>query len=323
LAAARAHDDRYQRNAAGSDAEQAARFFEKACRGGAVEGCDGALRGVLAGPSRSRPELSAPRAVKDAPARRRAVLAKACALDDRRRCEQAADAHLGFDRKKAEAFGRKACALDHADRGDRESCEQRRVALAERAEKGAEGCDAGRPGACKMLGDAIVHADCTRAREAYEKECKLRRLDEEGNTKRCVSLYEQAATAKKLPAAEPSIADRPHARVLLRSLSLDPSRPERPSPEQVREVVDKGTEPLRACYASALGRNSKLTGALTLSFTIDGLGHTWNVREQDLELVDVQAVECIKRAAGSWRFPKPNRDTIRVRASFVFRIERP
>ena len=169
----------------------------------------------------------------------------------------------------------------------------------------------------------MLLSDTTRARDAFAKECKRRRLLRDGKPDACVDLYVRSATERALPAAEPSIADRPNARVLLRSLTTAPSRPERPSPEHIREVVDKGTEGLRACYAAALGRNPNLSGTLTLRFTIDGLGEPWNVREDELKLLDLQAVECVKKAAAAWRFQEPNRDTIDVEAAFAFRLESP
>ncbi|MFW5739996.1 MAG: AgmX/PglI C-terminal domain-containing protein [Myxococcota bacterium] len=323
LAAAHTFDERFEGAAEGADAEQAVGLYEKACEGGQFEACASALRGLLLGPSQQEPELEAPSSVDGAPARRRAILAKACGMDDKRLCEEASDAFLGVDAGKAAAMGRKACALTLTDRVKREACETERVSRANRAQTGAKACDGGQPGGCLMLGNALVHADRPRARAAYAKECKRRGLDRDGNAEGCVTVYERAALAHALPAAQPSIVDRPGARVLLRSLELDPSRPEQPSPEHVRQVIDEGTEALRACYGAAVTRNPKLTGSLALQFTIDALGEPWNIRESELKLVDVRAVECIKQAAAFWRFPEPNRDTIDVKAHFTFRLEHP
>lgn len=323
LAAAHSLDERFSETAAGTDAELAVQLYEKACLGGELEGCQAVLRGILQGPSREKPELPQPRAVDRAPERRRALLAKACTLGDGPLCSEAGDAHLGFDRTKAEQLGRQGCALQHGDRVERESCETEAAALAERAEKGATDCEAANPGGCLALGNAIAHADRIGAREAYDKECRRRRLVVDNKTDSCVAVYEKAFTSRRLPAAEPSIADQPNARVILRSLTIEPSRPERPTAEQIRERVEEGTTGLAACYASALGRNPKLTGALELHFTIDGLGEPFDVRDHELALVDVQAVECIKQRARAWRFPEPKQDTVRVEASFAFRIEEP
>ena len=323
FAAAHTFDERFEHGAAGSDAEQAAKFYEKACEGGELEACDNAVRGLLLGPSRERPELPAPHSVENAPERRRNILAKACSLDDRRRCMEASDAYLGEEREKSEQLGRKACSLEFADRVKREACEDERRSLAKRAEQGAKGCESGSPGGCLTLGNAVILSDRARAHEAYAKECKRRRLLDDGKPDRCVQVYEQAAIARKLPMAQPSISDRPNARVMLRSLTTQPSKPEKPSPEHIREVIDRGTESLRACYAAALSRNAKLTGTLTLAFTIDGLGEPWNIREQELKLVDLAAVECVKKAATTWRFDEPNRGTIEVEAAFAFRLEAP
>lgn len=322
LAAAHTHDELHESKPSREEAEQAVRLYERACEGGQLEACASALRGLLRGPSRADPDEAAPDEVHDAAARRRAMLLRACELDDRLLCEEAADAFLGVDREKAEALGRRACSLEHDDRLQREACEGERTSLAERAQRGAQGCAAGKPGGCLELANAVVHADLPRAREAYAKECKRRGLVQEGKTDACVAVYEKAATARALPAAEPSVTDRPDARVLLRSLTLEPSKPERPSAEQVRQVVDEGTAPLQACYAAALTRNPELSGSLSLHFTVDALGEPWNLREEDLKLVDVQAVECVKKAAAAWRFPEPNRGTIDVQARFSFRIER-
>ena len=322
LAAANTHDERYEAKPSKQEAEQAVRLYERACEGGQLEACASALRGLLQGPSREDPNKTTPDAVSDAPTRRRALLLQACALDDPHWCEEAADAFLGVDGEKAEALGRKACSLEYADRVKRDACETKRAALVQQASRGAEGCASGRPGGCLELANAVVRTDLSRAREAYAKECKRRGLLNDGKTDACVAVYEKAATARTLPAAEPSIADRTDARVLLRSLALDPSKPDVPSAEQIRKVVDEGSRPLQACYAAALGRNSKLSGSLTLLLTIDAFGEPWNIREQDLKLLDLQAVECVKKAAGTWRFPQPSRGTIDVQAHFVFRIER-
>lgn len=322
LSAARTFDQKYEQSAARADAERSVSLYEKACEAGLLDACVGATWGILLGPSQDKPDLPPPSVVDRAPERRRALLAKGCGLEDRKCCVEASDAFLGEDRSKAEQLGRKACALEFGERGKREECEAERVSLAARAEEGAAACKSGRPGGCLTLGNAVIHFDKGRAREAFERECKRRRLLRDGKADACVTVYEQAATARALPAAEPSIVDRPHARVILLSVTMDPSRPERPSSEQVRDVIDQGTKSLEGCYASALSRNPNLKGSLTLLFTIDGLGHPWNVREQDLMLVDVQAVECVKQRAAAWRFEEPRRDTIDVEAKIVFRIER-
>lgn len=323
LAAARSFDQNFERSAARADAERAVALYEKACEAGLIDACVGATWGILLGPSQDKPDLPPPSVVDQAPERRRALLAKGCGLEDRKCCIEASDAFLGEDRSKAEQLGRKACLLEFSERGKREACEAERLALAAQADEGAAACKSGLPGGCLTLGNAVIHFDKGRAREAFERECKRRRLVREGKTDACVQVYERVATVRSLPAAEPSIVDRPHARVILLSVTMDPSRPERPSSEQVRDVIDKGTKSLEPCYASALSRNPKLTGSLTLRFTIDGLGHPWNVREEDLRLVDVQAVECVKQRAAAWRFEEPKRDTIDVDAKLVFRIERP
>jgi hypothetical protein len=323
VAAARTFDQRFVKEAAASDAERAVALYEKACEAGAIEACFGATRGILLGPSEGNPELPPPSRVDRGPERRRSVLAMGCALEDRRFCMEASDAFLGEDREKSQQLGKKGCALEFADRVKREMCEAERVALALGAQEGATGCESGRPGGCLALGNAIVHADRPRARNAYARECKRRRLDVGGNADACVKVYEDLALARKLPSAEPSISDRPGARVILRSLALDPSRPERPNAEQVRHVVDEGTKTLEGCYAAALRRNPKLAGTLTLRFTVDGLGQPWNVREDDLALVDVETVECVKRSAAAWRFPEPKQETVAVEAKLAFRLERP
>jgi hypothetical protein len=323
LSAARTFDQKFEQSASRADAEQAVSLYERACEAGLLDACVGATWGILLGPSQDKPDLPPPSVVDRAPERRRALLAKGCGLEDRKCCIEASDAFLGEDRSKAEQLGRKACALEFGERGKREACEAERRSLAALAEEGAAACKSGLPGGCLTLGKALIHFDKGRAREAFERECKRRRLLRDGKTDACVEVYEQTATARALPAAEPSIVDRPHARVILLSVTMDPSRPERPSSEQVREVIDEGTKSLEACYASALSRNPKLKGSLTLLFTIDGLGHSWNVREQDLMLVDVRAVECVKQRASHWRFEEPKRDTIDVEAKLVFRIERP
>lgn len=321
LAAARSFDQKFEQNAARADAEQAVSLYEKACEAGLLDACVGATWGILLGPSQDKPDLSPPSVVDRAPERRRALLAKGCGLEDRKCCVEASDAFLGEDRLKAEQLGKKACLLEFSDRGKREACEAARLALAAQADEGAAACNSGHPGGCLTLGKALIHFDKVRAREAFGRECKRRRLLRDGKADACVQVYEQVATARALPAAEPSIVDRPNARVILRSVTMDPSRPERPSSEQVREVIDKGMKSLEPCYASALSRNPKLTGSLTLRFTIDGLGHPWNVRDEDLGLIDVKAVQCVKLRAEAWRFEEPDQDTIDVDAKIVFRIE--
>ena len=139
LAAAYTYDERFEKDSAGADAEKAVQFFEKGCLGGDVESCAAAVRGLLRGPSREHPELPAPHDVDDAPDRRRALLAKGCALDDFRLCYEAADAYLGVDREKAEQLGRKGCALELTDHVKRKACESERAAPRRVRRRGREG----------------------------------------------------------------------------------------------------------------------------------------------------------------------------------------
>ena len=323
VSAARAYDQRYMKSGSVSDAERSVSMYEKSCLAGRKEACFGAVRGILLGPSESNPELSPPARVDRAAERRRVLLAKGCELDDPQFCKEASDAFLGEDAQRSEQLGRKYCVLELTDKGKRDACVMQREQRARQAQQGANRCASGQPGGCLALGNSVVTVDRVRAREAYARECKGRRLDVQGNADACVKVYESQGLATKLPAVEPSISDCRDARVILRSLRLIPESPSRPNPEQVREVVDRGTEALERCYAAGLRKNPKLAGSLTIRATIDGLGEIWNVQEDDIALIDLPTVECVKKEATTWRFPEPSQGTIQLEAKLAFRVERP
>ena len=326
LAAAHVYDERFETGGADAkgSAERAVLHYERACDSGESEGCWAAIRGVLRGPTETDPDVVLGEPIPDAGRRRRELLAKGCTLGRADLCREAADALLGHEDDKAVSYAGRSCEMQLDDDERKAACVLERTKLAKQSYAAARGCEQGKPGACLALGNAVARSDHGRAREAFDKECKLRRLLEDGSTKSCVDTSMQEALAPELSKALtlPSIqgdAAIPSAVVMLSDVSLVPDKPSTPSPEAIRTELDRGRAELVACYRAARTDNPNLEGKLTLQFTIDGLGDAWNVRATDVDLRDMRMVRCAVERAGAWRFPAPSRDTIAVRTSFTFR----
>jgi hypothetical protein len=326
VAAAHVYDERFE--AGGADAklsaERAINYYEKACKGGESEACWAAIRGVLRGPTERDPDIVMGEPVPDAGRRRRVLLETGCTLGSLELCREVADALLGHEDDKAASYAGRCCEMEFDDDARRAACVSERAKLAKRAYDAARGCEQGKPGACRVLGSAVAKSDHPRAREAFDKECRRRRLLEGGSTKACVDTSMKAALTPELPEAlalptPPADAAAPSAVVMLSDVSLVPDRPSSPSPEAIRAELDRGTSELATCYRTARTDNPNLEGKLTLQFTIDGVGDTWDVHATKVELKDMRMVRCVVERAGVWRFPAPARETVAVQTTFTFR----
>lgn len=74
----------------------------------------------------------------------------------------------------------------------------------------------------------------------------------------------------------------------------------------IRRIVRAHINEVRSCYSAGLAKDPDLNGQVTVEFVIgaDGLvGEAQPVNSDDFQ--DQEVVECIAKAAESWKFPKP------------------
>ena len=83
-------------------------------------------------------------------------------------------------------------------------------------------------------------------------------------------------------------------------------------PEAIQRIVRSHYGDFRACYERGLGRNSKLTGRVTVRFVIERDGRASNVLIFDNTLPDCKVARCVRDAYPSMKFPTPEGGIVTV-----------
>ena len=188
-----------------SDRATAGAFYVKACEGGEARGCVEAANNVASsgdGPSEIQKQWleratelfgkaceagnkeacleAAGRLTGDDPpatTQRNALVAKACELGDQTSCEQTVRSLLGIDAAGVERAAARFCkATKHTD-DDVRSCTSALTGKARELGDASKRCDAADASGCQDIGDGLAVLDAARAATAYERVCKLRKLD--------------------------------------------------------------------------------------------------------------------------------------------------
>jgi TonB family protein len=75
--------------------------------------------------------------------------------------------------------------------------------------------------------------------------------------------------------------------------------------EDIRQVVRAHLEEVKACYNAGLARDPKLTGRVSIQFTISPTGDVSIAAVQESTVKDADVGRCIADAAKAWKFPEP------------------
>jgi hypothetical protein len=74
----------------------------------------------------------------------------------------------------------------------------------------------------------------------------------------------------------------------------------------------KNFETLRGCYEGGLGRNSELTGRVTVRFVIGRDGKVSNAADGGSNITDAEVQRCVVQAIGGLEFPPPLNGVVSV-----------
>ena len=83
-------------------------------------------------------------------------------------------------------------------------------------------------------------------------------------------------------------------------------------PEVIQRIVRQNLGRFRLCYENGLRQNPKLTGQVTVRFTIDRAGAVSSAKDERSDLPDAGVVACVVRAYGSLSFPAPEGGSVSV-----------
>ena len=89
------------------------------------------------------------------------------------------------------------------------------------------------------------------------------------------------------------------------------------SKEEVGAIIHAHLSEIRYCHESAMLRNPKVAGKLTLRFSIDPSGQVESTETQSSTLGDADMSNCIIKHLKTWKFPKP-RGASHVAVSYPF-----
>ncbi|HEY3452728.1 MAG TPA: AgmX/PglI C-terminal domain-containing protein [Myxococcales bacterium] len=82
--------------------------------------------------------------------------------------------------------------------------------------------------------------------------------------------------------------------------------------------IQKHTREVRACYEKALPKNPKLSGKLTLEWTLAPSGAVASARIRETTVADPKVGACVLASVKTWKFPASSEETT-VAFPFVFR----
>ena len=89
-------------------------------------------------------------------------------------------------------------------------------------------------------------------------------------------------------------------------------------PETIQKVIRAQFGGMKKCYEAALLRDRKLTGKLTVDFTIERSGKTSEVRVGNSSIKDAAMRSCMVEVFERLRFPAPKGGTVTVGYPIVF-----
>jgi TonB family protein len=85
----------------------------------------------------------------------------------------------------------------------------------------------------------------------------------------------------------------------------------------IREVVRAHINEIRVCYNEGLQRDPQAQGRIVLDFTIGTEGAVTRSEVASSDMADAAVSECMRVAAGTWVFPKPEGGALKVQYPFV------
>jgi hypothetical protein len=110
--------------------------------------------------------------------------------------------------------------------------------------------------------------------------------------------------------------DRDRAESRDQGIELEKGSPGELDLNRVDDIIQSGFPLFARCYRDGVSRDSKLDGAVRLSFVVGRAGQVTLVEDRGSDLTDRQVVDCVAESFYALRFPEPTRGD----AHLVYRI---
>jgi hypothetical protein len=90
-------------------------------------------------------------------------------------------------------------------------------------------------------------------------------------------------------------------------------------PKLIQQTIERYRFELQLCYELALRRNQQATGSMEWQWHLDTQGQVYDIELMQSGIDDSKMIECVRSKIQTWKWPRPQKGSIRISFPFHFK----